>query len=297
MTQTENKVHLSWYDVDRLAKQGLQPLKRRGRRLKIWGIPRGGVYAALVYKAAAPDDVDIVGTPEEADLLVDDIIDSGVTAKEYSEKYKKDVLALVVKEPGNTDWIVFCWEHAQNELGPEENIKRILQYIGEDVEREGLRETPSRVVKSYSYIFGGYKEDVSKVMKVFKEESSDEMIVLKDIEFYSTCEHHMQPFFGKAHIAYIPDGKVLGVSKLARVLEIYARRLQIQERLTDQITEAIMKHLEPLGAACMIEAKHFCMICRGVEKQNSIMMTSSLKGAFKDKPEVRSEFLTLIGKS
>lgn len=175
-------------------------------------------------------------------------------------------------------------------------IEGILTLIGEDPNREGLRETPRRVLKSYGEIFGGYKQDPAEVMKCFDDGACDEMVVLRDIEFYSNCEHHMQPFFGKAHIAYLPDKRVLGVSKLARLLDIYARRLQIQERLTTQVSQALMTHLQPRGAACVIEAKHFCMVCRGVGKQNSTMITSSLLGAFKDDPATRAEFMSMIGK-
>lgn len=290
-----NRIELSWSDIHTramMASAGHEPVSGS---TKVYGVPRGGIYAALAIKSAAAYLIDIVDTPEEADIIVDDIIDSGATRLAH-EKYGKEFVVLHNKPIKENDWIVFPWEKAQGETGPEENIKRILQFIGEDPSREGLLETPSRVVKSYAHIFSGYNKEVKDVLKVFKEEASDEMIVLKDIEFYSTCEHHMQPFFGKAHIAYIPNDGVVGISKLARVLEIYARRLQIQERLTSQITTALMENLKPKGAACMIEAKHFCMVCRGVEKQNSIMITSSLKGIFKSDPAVRSEFLTLVGK-
>jgi GTP cyclohydrolase I len=176
-----------------------------------------------------------------------------------------------------------------------EKIRDILYWIEEKPDREGLKDTPDRVVKSWETLYGGYKMKPEDVMKTFSvPDGCDEMILLKDIEFYSTCEHHMLPFFGKAHIAYIPDQKVIGVSKLARILEIYARRLQIQERLTNQITGAIMKHLGAKGAACILEAQHFCMTSRGVQKQNSKMVTSSLIGAFREKPEARAEFLELI---
>lgn len=176
----------------------------------------------------------------------------------------------------------------------EQSVRHILKFIGEDPDREGLLETPKRVVASWEQIFSGYKLDPADVMKTFSEGACDEMVVLKDIEFYSTCEHHMQPFFGKAHIAYLPDAKVIGLSKLARLLDICSRRLQIQERLTSDVTNALDTHLRPKGSACVIEAKHFCMMCRGVGKQNSVMVTSSLTGAFKTDPTVRAEFLQLV---
>jgi len=174
-----------------------------------------------------------------------------------------------------------------------QSVKNLIQYIGDDPNREGLEETPKRVIHSYDQLFSGYGQRVEDVLKVFEDDNSDQMILLKDIEFYSTCEHHMLPFFGKAHIAYIPKGKVVGISKLARILEIFSRRLQIQERLAQNITSALMEHLDPLGAACLLEAQHFCMTSRGVQKQNSVMVTSSLEGVFREH-KVKSEFFSLV---
>lgn len=175
-----------------------------------------------------------------------------------------------------------------------QDVKNLIEYLGDDPNREGLRETPKRVILSYDHLFSGYGQRVEDVLKVFEDDTSDQMILLKDIEFYSTCEHHMLPFFGKAHIAYIPNGKVVGISKLARILEIFSRRLQIQERLAQDITSALMTNLAPLGAACLLEAQHFCMTSRGVQKQNSVMVTSSLEGVFRENASVKAEFLALI---
>jgi len=160
------------------------------------------------------------------------------------------------------------------------SITEILRSIGEDPTREGLKQTPERMLKSFGYLFSGYAKDPKDFIKVFDSETYDQMVLLKNIEMYSMCEHHFLPFFGQAHIAYIPNKRVLGISKLARLLEIYSRRLQIQERIGEQVTKALMDYLEPLGAACVIEASHLCMRMRGVEKQNSTMVTSSLKGVF-----------------
>mgnify|MGYP001573812030 CR=1 FL=1 len=175
----------------------------------------------------------------------------------------------------------------------EEAIQLILRFIGEDPQREGLRETPKRVVKSYHELFGGYHVDPASVLKVFEDGACDEMVVLRNCEFSSTCEHHLLPFIGRAHIAYVPDKKVIGVSKLARILDIYSHRLQIQERLCQQVTEALDKHLQPRGSACILEATHYCMVCRGVQKQHSELVTSSLTGVFREAP-VRQELLSLI---
>jgi GTP cyclohydrolase I len=171
-------------------------------------------------------------------------------------------------------------------------VRGILRMIGEDPNREGLIETPRRVVDSWAELFGGYDQKVEDVMTVFQD-TCDEMVILRNVEFYSTCEHHMLPFTGVAHIAYLPQDKVIGVSKLARILEIYSRRLQIQERLCSQVAEALMAHLDPRGAACLIESKHLCMTCRGVNKQQSTMVTSCMLGAFKS-GEPRSEFLSIV---
>lgn len=174
------------------------------------------------------------------------------------------------------------------------SIRNILRFIGEDPEREGLIDTPTRVADSYSQLFGGYGQDPSAVVKAFEDGACDEMVVLRDIEFYSMCEHHMLPFFGRAHIGYLPDKRVIGVSKLARLLEIYSRRLQIQERIGQQVTTALMEHLKPRGAGCILTAQHLCMTCRGVGKQNSVMVTSSLKGVFLQEAKVRDEFFRMI---
>lgn len=176
----------------------------------------------------------------------------------------------------------------------EDDIKSILSHIGENVYREGLLETPKRVIKSWKELYSGYNQDPESVFKTFENEGFDNMVICKDIEFYSMCEHHMLPFFGKAHIGYIPNDKIIGLSKLARLTDIFARRLQNQERLTDQIAKTLMDKLGAKGSGVVIEGKHFCMMSRGVQKQNSAMITSSLHGVFREQ-SVRQEFLTLIG--
>lgn len=174
------------------------------------------------------------------------------------------------------------------------NIRLQLEAIGEDSAREGLIDTPSRVIKSWKEIYSGYSKNPADILTVFEADGYDQIVLLKDIELYSTCEHHLLPFFGKAHVAYIPGDKVIGISKLARLVDIYARRLQIQERIGDQVTEALMKYLNPKGAACIIEAKHTCMMMRGVNKQNSTMVTSSMRGCFKTDMLAKQELMALI---
>ncbi len=179
-------------------------------------------------------------------------------------------------------------------LGLIENYKNALTLLGEDAEREGLLKTPERVAKAMQYLTQGYQMDAKAILDSarFHEEVS-EMIIVKDIELYSMCEHHMLPFFGKAHIAYIPNGVITGLSKIARVVDVYSRRLQVQERLTTQILEAIKDSLNPMGVAVVIEAQHLCMMMRGVQKQNSVTTTSAFSGEFQ-KDSTRSEFMKLI---
>jgi GTP cyclohydrolase I len=173
-------------------------------------------------------------------------------------------------------------------------IRELLRSIEPDIDREGLVDTPRRVDKAMQVLFGGYDQDPKDVLTVFDDEAYDEMIVVKDIEFYSNCEHHMLPFFGKAHIAYIPRGKIIGLSKMPRLVDIFSRRLQNQERLTTQIADALHSLLDPKGVAVVLEAKHFCMMARGVKKQLSAVTTSALKGLFKKDASTRAEFFTLI---
>jgi len=170
-----------------------------------------------------------------------------------------------------------------------------LRTLGEDPDREGLVDTPKRVRKSWAKLYGGYKENPGDILQTtFNNDGVDQLVALRNIEFFSTCEHHMLPFFGTAHIAYIPNGRVVGISKLARLVECYSRRLQIQERLTQQIADAIMSHLDAQGVAVVMKAKHFCMVARGVEKQHSEMVTSAMLGIFRDDPKARGEAVRLF---
>jgi GTP cyclohydrolase I len=176
-------------------------------------------------------------------------------------------------------------------------IREFFISIGENPDREGLRDTPRRVLKSWKELYQGYNEDPSAILSTcFKDGSCDEMVILKDIEFTSMCEHHILPFIGKAHIGYIPDGKVVGLSKLARLVECFAKRLQIQEKMTTEISSAIFDNLKPKGVAVIIEAHHQCMSCRGIRKHQTKMITSSMIGVFRDDRSARSEFLSLIKK-
>ena len=176
----------------------------------------------------------------------------------------------------------------------ERAVREILIAVGENPEREGLLKTPNRVARSYAELMAGLHDDPRRHLQTVFHERYDEVVLLRDIEFHSLCEHHLLPFTGRAHVAYLPDGRVVGLSKLARLVEGYARRPQVQERLTTQIADALMDELNPIGAVCVIEAIHTCMTIRGAKKHGSIMVTSALRGIFKENPSSRSEILTLI---
>jgi GTP cyclohydrolase IA len=174
-------------------------------------------------------------------------------------------------------------------------VRELLREVGEDPAREGLLRTPSRVAESLRYLTRGYRQDIKRVLNgALYSTPYDEMVIVKDIEIFSLCEHHMLPFFGRCHVAYVPTDKVIGLSKIPRLVDVFARRLQIQERLTTQIAETIMEHIKPQGVGVIIEAKHLCMIMRGVEKQNSVAVTSAMLGVFRDCDQTRAEFLRLV---
>ena len=178
-----------------------------------------------------------------------------------------------------------------------EAVRMLLEGIGEDVNREGLRETPERIARMYEQIFAGMEEDAATHLSKTFAVASNEIVMVKDITFYSICEHHLMPFYGKAHIAYLPDGKVVGLSKLARTVEVYARRPQIQEQMTIQIVEAVMEHLKPQGVMVLLEAEHMCMTMRGVEKPGSRTVTMASRGCFQEKPELQQLFFRMLGDS
>ena len=270
----------------------------------VYGIPRGGYYPAAVVANAIgatlltnPDDIKPGIT-----LLVDDLVDSGATRDDWKSRTGCDFLAVYAPTPGSADyygeikpdeWIVFPDESGS---GIEENAKRILQYIGEDVTREGLVETPRRMRRAWDEVFAGYKIDPHDLVKTFVQGTCKEMVILKNAEFYSTCEHHFFPFFGHCSIGYIPNDKVIGVSKLARLLDCYSRRMQIQERMTAQIADFLMAELDARGVYVVCEGVHFCMTSRGVRKQDASMVTSAIRGDFETNAAMRNEFLQLIAR-
>src|SRR5690625_442378 len=284
------KKYLTWKDVYNRLKSTVAPYEPK---TVFYGVPTGGMILTGFLKTHR-----VTYDVNSADVIIDDLTDSGETEQWYREKYpdKFFVTLFDSKKDFNGDWVVFPWEadHPSGEQSVEGNITRILQTIGEDPDREGLRDTPKRVVKSWKELYAGYNQDPADILTTFEAGTYDQIVLLKDIELHSTCEHHMLPFYGKAHVAYIPNDRVIGISKLARLVEIYARRLQIQERIGEQVTKDLMEFLKPKGAACIIEAKHMCMCARGVGKQNSEMLTSSVKGQFLESASAKNELLQLL---
>lgn len=255
---------------------------------KLYGIPRGGaVVAGLTGRA--------VNDPQQADWLVDDIYDTGKTAERWTQKYSKPVWAMISKpNEGLTDqWVQLPWESPDATKELEDTVIRQLEFIGEDPRREGLRETPGRVIRALTELTAGYKLDPVEILGKTFTESYDEMVVVRDIEFNSLCEHHLLPFVGRATVAYIPRDKVVGLSKVARLVHCFALRLQIQERMTTQIANTMQEVLNPLGVAVVIRSQHSCMKLRGI-KSSGDMVTTCLLGRFKDRLDTRTEFLRSV---
>ena len=294
-----NKTILNHADIAGLASQlaeTIVSLELTGKR--VYAIPRGGI-PALYATMATGLYMRIVNNPEDADFFLDDIIDSGSTMKHYCDKYpERAFVALIDKTELDCkykdQWIVFPWE-GEVEGGIEDNIRRLLQFVGEDPSRGGLLETPKRVAKAWGEWTSGYGKNPAELLKCFEDgaDGCDEMVIVKNIPFYTHCEHHMAPFFGTATVAYIPDGKIVGLSKLSRIVDMYARRLQVQERLTNQVADALWDNLQPKGVGVIIEARHLCMESRGLCQQGHTTITSALRGVLKEKPEARAEFMAL----
>lgn len=272
--------HISWGEIYDLLDKTTSQLPKD---TKYYGVPRGGqIVAGLTGNA--------VDTIEEADVIIDDLIDSGATLKRYNN-YNKPFIALIDKRKVHKDiWIVFPWETQEGSI--EDNVIRLLQYFGEDVKRDGLLDTPKRYVKFFKEFLNPPEWNCT----TFDGEGYDEMIVQTNIPFYSLCEHHIAPFFGYGYIAYIPNKKIVGLSKLARTLETFSRRLQNQERITTQVAEFLQEELQPKGVAVLLRAKHLCMEMRGVKKHDTWTTTSKLIGVFKSNITTKQEFFDIVNK-
>lgn len=280
----ENKYVMTWTEAK------VRASKYQGR--SCFGIPRGGNYVAALLG-------NVVDEIEAAEYIVDDIVDSGETKARWLARYPdKKFFALVDKTIAgdkNLGWVVFPWEAQNKEFNPTDAIVRIIQYIGENPHRAGLKETPQRVIKAYEQMTNGYKIDIESLFKVFDGEGADQIVAVSNIEYVSLCEHHMLPFTGHVHVAYLPKDKVIGASKIPRLVTAYAHRLQIQERMTEQIANAMMKYLQPQGVAVITEGYHSCMKYRGTKCQDGKLITSVMLGLFRSKLSVKQEVLSLLG--
>jgi GTP cyclohydrolase I len=262
----------------------------------LYGVPRGGIPAALAVVAGLQRRgyrSQVVDSLKQADFIIDDIVDSGATRARVVAEHNKPFYALYEKPDA---WLVFPWEGSVE--GSASDIPtRLLEFIGEDVEREGLKETPRRFLDAWQEWCSGYEvKDPGSILKAFEDGAAgvDEMVLVRDIPIFSHCEHHLAPFFGTAHVAYIPSGKIVGLSKIPRLVQVFSRRLQVQERLTQQIASTIEEALKPKAVGVVLECRHMCMESRGVKTPGSSTTTSALRGAFKNDPSARAEFMRLI---
>lgn len=269
----ENRCLITWADI-------IKRVAHLPKDATYYGVPRGGQYIAALLNP--------VDRPEDADYIIDDIEDSGATRQRYEALYPDKPFYSVYQASG--EWLVFPWE--VNENPGEDNVIRMLQVIGEDPNREGLKETPKRYLKFMQEFLNPTPFNFT----TFSGENYDEMVLSKNIPFFSICEHHLAPFFGVAHIGYIPSDKIVGISKLPRTLDKFARRLQNQERITKQIAQELTEQLNPRGVAVVLEARHLCQEMRGIKKPGIMTMTSSMTGVFKEDINARNEFLNLINK-
>lgn len=295
---------VTWYDV-RAATRELV-LRNPGATM-VYGVPRGGIPVAaftglqLIAPAEGAVTLDVLAHYDRDTLLVvDDLVDSGRTLHPFAaEGFRVDALFRKPHSPATlapnaaevTGWIKFPWE---SESGPEDAVVRLLEWVGEDPTREGLLDTPKRVVKAFREMTSGLAVEPRSVLGTVFNETSDQMVVVRGIRFSSMCEHHLLPFTGTAAIGYVPNGRVIGLSKIPRLVEVFAKRPQVQERMTNQIAQALMEHLIPRGVGVVVKAHHSCMGCRGVKQPDAEMITSCVLGCMKEDPAARAELMEFI---
>jgi GTP cyclohydrolase I len=292
-----DRVHVLWDSVN--AAADIVAARWMGRGIEnVYGVPRGGVVPAVLV--AQRLGVPVADGPGAGTLVIDDLVDSGATAARWQDEFPFDALFRKSVSPPDIGgierdgWLVFPWEGKDEAAGPTDAVMRLLQHIGEDVQREGLLDTPKRVVKALTEMTTGYELEAAQVLgTTFNVGNCDELVVVSGIHFDSLCEHHMLPFSGTAAVGYLPGERVVGLSKLARLVEMYARRLQVQERMTTQIATAIMDHLGARAAGVIVSGSHSCMSCRGVRKR-ATMTTSAMLGRLRDEAAMRAEFLDLV---
>lgn len=295
-------IQIGFGDIAREALRTAQVITREQpqEEYRLYGVPRGGIAPAYAVAAELQKlkydgqfiSAVVTGDPNDADVIVDDLRDSGATMLRHVNNYGCMFVWLFDKQGEyKNKWLVFPWEITE-EKSIEDNITRLLQFVGEDPSRGGLKDTPSRVAKAWQHWCGGYQLKPADVLKVFEDgaDKYDEMVTVARIPFYSHCEHHLAPFFGTATVSYIPNGKIVGISKLSRLVDLFARRLQVQERLTTEIADA-MSVLEPKGVGVQLKARHLCMESRGVQQQGQETVTTALRGVMRTDPAARSEFL------
>ena len=279
---------MGWQEVTWRVQELMERIQKGDYTSGVYGIPRGGSIVSGLLPWMPAD------APEMAGVIVDDIYDSGATAKRWEEATGKKVLCLVDKRDKRDEdlgWVVFPWEEKDETSDAEDTVIRQLEFIGEDPTREGLRETPKRVLKAMKEMTSGYQANPQEILSKTFSDVCDEMVVVDRIGYWSLCEHHMLPFYGTATVAYLPKDRVVGLSKIPRLVEALSRRLQVQERLTEQIAKTIQQILEPRGVGVLVEGNHLCCAMRGAKTPVS-MKTSCLLGEFRE-PEVRAEFLAL----
>jgi len=293
--------HLTLADVDQLAQSVAQRIRADQimpfTSCNLFGVPRGGIPAAYAVAHHLGPGCRVVDDAATASFIIDDIIDSGRTRDfwlDTSFNTERPFYALVEKQPGDP-WVSFPWERSDRDGSAEDIPVRLLEFVGEDPRREGLLETPARFLKAWQFWTSGYSQDPREIFKVFEDggEGYDQMIVQRDIPVWSHCEHHCAPFFGVAHIGYIPQGRIVGLSKLSRLVDVFARRLQVQERLTTQIATTLFEELTPVGVGVVLKCRHLCMESRGVRTAGTSTTTSALLGDMRDDPRTREEFLSL----